>query len=66
MKNSNATGNNSSFSSEDIHKNTVQNDLLEILSASEKEVKNGRVAPIEDTFDGLRGLLINSVFPFFV
>ncbi len=33
------------------------NELLELLEKSEKEVRNGRVAPIEDTFKELRDML---------
>ena len=33
-------------------------ELLELLVEAEDDVKNGRVAPIEDTFDELRNLLI--------
>ena len=30
------------------------NELLELLEKSEEDVRNGRVAPIEDTFKDLR------------
>ena len=33
-------------------------ELLELLVEAEDDVKNGRVAPIEDTFDELRNMLI--------
>lgn len=32
-------------------------ELLEILAEAEDDVKNGRVAPISDTFDNLRSIL---------
>lgn len=32
-------------------------ELLELLEKSEKDVRNGRVAPIEDTFNELRDML---------
>lgn len=32
-------------------------ELLEILAEAEDDVKNGRVAPIQDTFDDLRAML---------
>lgn len=32
-------------------------ELLEILAEAEDDVKNGRVAPISDTFDDLRSIL---------
>ena len=34
-----------------------KNKLLEILTKSDEDVKNGRVAPVKDTFDDLRRLL---------
>ena len=33
------------------------NELLELLDKSEEDVRNGRVAPIEDTFNELREML---------
>lgn len=33
-------------------------ELLEILAEAEDDVKNGRVAPINDTFQELRGVLL--------
>lgn len=35
------------------------NELLELLEKSEEDVRNGRVAPIEDTFKELRDMLGN-------
>jgi len=32
-------------------------ELLEILTEAEDDVKNGRVAPISETFDDLRAML---------
>lgn len=32
-------------------------ELLELLEKSEEDVRNGRVAPIEDTFTDLRDML---------
>ena len=32
-------------------------ELLEILAEAEDDVRNGRVAPITDTFDDLRAML---------
>lgn len=32
-------------------------ELLELLEKSEEDVRNGRVAPIEDTFNDLREML---------
>lgn len=34
-----------------------RHDLLEILAEADKDVRNGRMAPIQDTFDELRGIL---------
>ena len=36
------------------------NELLELLEKSEKDVRNGRVAPIEETFKELRDMLGSS------
>lgn len=36
------------------------NELLELHEKSEKDVRNGRVAPIEDTFRELRDMLGSS------
>ena len=36
------------------------NELLVLLEKSEKDVRNGRVAPIEDTFRELRDMLGSS------
>lgn len=35
------------------------NELLELLGKSEEDVRNGRIAPIEDTFKELRDILGN-------
>lgn len=35
------------------------NELLELLEKSEEDVRNGRVAPIEDTFEELREMLVS-------
>ena len=32
-------------------------ELLEILAEADEDVRNGRVAPIKDTFDDLRAML---------
>jgi hypothetical protein len=37
-------------------------ELLELLAEAEDDVKNGRVAPISDTFDELRTLLQEGQF----
>ncbi len=35
------------------------NELLELLDKSEEDVRNGRIAPIENTFKELRDILGN-------
>lgn len=44
----------------DSIKHNEMNELLELLEKSEKDVRNGRVAPIEDTFKELRDMLGSS------
>ena len=41
----------------DSNQHSEMKGLLELLEKSEKEVRNGRVAPIEDTFKELRDML---------
>ena len=41
----------------DLNQHTRMKDLLELLKKSENDVRNGRVAPIEDTFKDLRDML---------
>lgn len=41
----------------DFNQHNEINELLELLEESEKDVRNGRVAPIEDTFKELRDML---------
>lgn len=41
----------------DYNQHNEMNELLELLEKSEKDVRNGRVAPIEDTFEELREML---------
>lgn len=36
------------------------NELLELLEKSKEDIRNGRVAPIEDTFRELRDMLGSS------
>ena len=40
-----------------ICENLSLSDKLEILTDAEDDVRNGRVAPITDTFDALRAML---------
>lgn len=41
----------------DSIKYNEMNELLELLDKSEEDVRNGRVAPIENTFKELRDML---------
>lgn len=41
----------------DFNQHNEMNELLELLEKSEKDVRNGRVAPIENTFKELREML---------
>ena len=37
-------------------------ELLEILAEADEDVRNGRVAPVQDTFDDLRTMLKEGQF----
>ena len=54
----NGRGDTVSMAYEEYKRLKARVELLELLVESEDDVKNGRVAPIEDTFDELRNLLI--------
>lgn len=41
----------------DLNQHNEMKELLELLEESEEDVRNGRVAPIEDTFEELRNML---------
>lgn len=41
----------------DLNQHIEMKDLLELLKKSEKDVRNGRVAHIENTFKDLRDML---------
>ena len=53
----NGRGDTVSVAYEDYCRMKARIELLELLSESENDVRNGRVAPIEDTFSHLRDLL---------
>ena len=53
----NGRGDTVSLSYEEYKRMKSRIELLEILSAAEDDVKNGRVEPIENTFQDLRQLL---------
>ena len=54
----NGRGDTVSMAYEEYKRLKARVELLELLVEAEDDVKNGRVAPIEDTFVELRNLLI--------
>lgn len=53
----NGRGDTVSISYEEYKNMKARIELLEILAEAEDDVKNGRVAPISETFNDLRALL---------
>ena len=53
----NGRGDTVSLSYEEYKNMKSRIELLEILADAEDDVKNGRIAPINDTFDDLRSIL---------
>lgn len=53
----NGRGDTVSISYDEYKRMKSRIELLEVLSDAEDDTKNGRVAPIKDTFDDLRKLL---------
>lgn len=53
----NGRGDTVSLAYEEYKRMKSRIDLLEILAEAEDDVRNGRVAPISETFDDLRKLL---------
>ena len=53
----NGRGDTVSIGYEEYQRMKARMELLELLAESENDVKNGRVAPIEETFNNLRILL---------
>ena len=53
----NGRGDTVSLSYEEYKNMKSRIELLEILTEAEDDVKNGRVAPISETFDDLRAML---------
>ena len=53
----NAKGDTVSLAYEEYKRMKTRIELLEILSEAEDDVKNGRVAPVSETFDDLRKIL---------
>ncbi len=53
----NGRGDTVSMAYEEYKRMKARIELLEILAEAEDDVKNGRVAPVSETFDSLRNLL---------
>lgn len=53
----NGRGDTVSIAFEEYKRLKARLELLEILAESDEDVKTGRVAPAQDTFDDLRALL---------
>ena len=45
------------YTYEEYKRMKARSELLEMLTEAEDDVRSGRVAPIEDTFDNLRSIL---------
>lgn len=58
----NGRGDTVSLSYEEYKNMKSRIELLEVLVEAEDDVKNGRVAPIHDTFDDLRAMLQEGSF----
>lgn len=58
----NGRGDTVSLSYEEYGRMKSRLELLEILAEAEEDVRNGRVAPIQDTFDDLRTMLKEGQF----
>ena len=53
----NGRGDTVTLSYEEYKNMKARIELLEVLAEAENDVKNGRVAPVTDTFDDLRKML---------
>lgn len=53
----NGKGDTVSLAYEEYKRMKARIELLEILTEAENDVKNGRIAPISETFDDLRNIL---------
>ena len=53
----NGRGDTVSLAYEEYKRMKARLELLEILAESDEDVRNGRIAPIKDTFNDLRTLL---------
>ena len=54
----NGRGDTVSLAYEEYKRMKARIELLEVLSEAEDDVKNGRIAPVSDTFDDLRKMLL--------
>lgn len=54
----NGRGDTVTLSYEEYKNMKARIELLEILSEAENDVKNGRIAPIKETFSDLRNMLL--------
>ena len=43
----------------DFNRNENKKQLLEILEYAEDDIENGRIAPIEDSFESVRKMLLD-------
>ena len=53
----NGRGDTVSLSYEEYKRIKARMEILEVLAEAEEDVRNGRVAPVSDTFDSLRAML---------
>ena len=53
----NGRGDTVSMAYEDYMRLKARIELLETLAESEEDVRNGRVAPVQETFDDIRAML---------
>ncbi|MCR4658409.1 MAG: type II toxin-antitoxin system Phd/YefM family antitoxin [Lachnospiraceae bacterium] len=54
----NGRGDTVSLSYEEYNRMKSRLELLEILAEADDDVRNGRVAPVKDTFDDIRAMLM--------
>ncbi|MBR4707666.1 MAG: type II toxin-antitoxin system Phd/YefM family antitoxin [Pseudobutyrivibrio sp.] len=58
----NGRGDTVSLCYEEYMRMKARIELLEVLAEADEDVKNGRVAPMKDTFDDLRSMLKEEQF----
>lgn len=59
----NGRGDTVSLAYEQYKRMKARIELLEMLSEAEDDVKNGRLAPVRETFDDLRKMLGTGILP---